>query len=113
MSRRASGLRAWFLQRLTAVFLGFYFIYLLLLFLFAPPAHHAAWQAWVAEPLNGTGLLLFVAALLMHSWIGFRDVLIDYVPIFPLRITLLSLLGVGLIACGLWSLRIILTALFV
>ena len=112
MSRQAAGLRAWLLQRLSGIFLAGYLSYLTLWFLLYPPTSHAAWVAWVGQPLNAVGLLLCLAVLLLHAWVGFRDVLIDYVPIFALRLSLLSLLALALLACGIWSLRIILVPLF-
>jgi succinate dehydrogenase / fumarate reductase, membrane anchor subunit len=111
VSRQAAGLRAWLLQRLSGLLLAGYLCYLTLHFLFDPPPDHAAWAAWVGQPINGVGLLLGVVALLLHSWVGFRDVLIDYVPLFALRLTLLSLLACALLACGLWAQAIILMPL--
>ena len=113
MSRRASGLRAWILQRLSALYLALYASYLLAWFATNPPQDHARWLAWVSDPLNGTGLTLFFGVLLLHAWIGLRDVLMDYVPTFALRLTLPALTGLGLVACGLWALRIILVPLII
>ncbi|MBU0499340.1 MAG: succinate dehydrogenase, hydrophobic membrane anchor protein [Gammaproteobacteria bacterium] len=113
MSRSASGLRAWLLQRLTALYLAGFFIYLILYFHFSPPKDYGAWIAWVDDPLNGVALLLFIATALLHAWVGVRDILFDYVPLFPLRLALLGLVGFALVACGFWSLRIILVPLLV
>ena len=110
MSRQASGLRAWALQRISAAYLGLYIIYLIGLFLFAPPTDVVAWRGWIADPVHGVGLSLFFVALLIHAWVGFRDVLIDYVQPFLTRVSLLTLLGIGLIGCGLWAARVIFLA---
>jgi len=110
MSRQASGLRAWAVQRISAVYLGFYFIYLIGLFLFSPPTSYEAWQGWISHPVAGVGLLLFFASVLIHAWVGMRDVIIDYVPIFLARLTLLTVIALGLIACGLWAARIVIMA---
>jgi succinate dehydrogenase / fumarate reductase membrane anchor subunit len=107
MSRHATGLRAWFLQRISAVYLTGFSLFLLGLFLLAPPVDFAQWQALMAAPAMQVASLLFFVNLLIHAWVGFRDVLIDYVPLTPLRLTLLSLLGFGLIACGLWAALVI------
>jgi succinate dehydrogenase / fumarate reductase membrane anchor subunit len=107
MSRRATGLRAWILQRVTAVFLGIYTIYLYFHFMVSPPAGFEQWQAWVADPVIGISLLLFIFSLLLHAWVGMRDVLIDYVKSLVPRVSLLSLLALGLVACGLWSMKIL------
>ncbi|MEW8508050.1 MAG: succinate dehydrogenase, hydrophobic membrane anchor protein [Candidatus Thiodiazotropha sp.] len=110
MSRRASGLRAWFLQRATAIYLLLFILYLLQQMIFNPPQDFASWQGWVAQPLVGLGLILFFASLLVHAWVGFRDVLIDYVHPTAIRVTLLTLAGFTLFGCAFWVLKIIITA---
>ena len=79
MSRQASGLKAWLVQRVTALYLAIFLAYLLGHFALNAPADHAALLAWVNRPLVAGGLLLFVPVLLAHAWVGIRDVLIDYV----------------------------------
>jgi succinate dehydrogenase / fumarate reductase membrane anchor subunit len=110
MSRTATGLRAWVVQRATAVYLGLFLIYLLAHWLVAPPPDYAAWRAWIGHPLMGTAFLLFVVALLLHAWVGMRDILIDYVQPTALRIGLLAAVGLGLAGCGLWAAVVLLLA---
>lgn len=110
MSRKASGLRAWILQRLSAIYLALFLLYAGLRWLPAPPASYQVWRAWVADPWVGIAILLFFLSLLLHAWIGIRDVLIDYVHPFGVRLTLLTLTGVGLLGCGLWVLQVVLMA---
>lgn len=50
----------------------------------------------------------FFVALLLHSWIGLRDVLMDYVQPLPLRITLLVLLSFVLVGLALWVMKVLL-----
>ncbi|MEW8625348.1 MAG: succinate dehydrogenase, hydrophobic membrane anchor protein [Candidatus Thiodiazotropha sp.] len=110
MSRRASGLRAWFLQRASAIYLILFFLYMLLHFIADAPADHVAWQSWVAQPLVGFGLLLFFASLLLHAWVGIRDVVIDYVHPTAIRVSVLTVIGFVLIGCALWVLQVIILA---
>ena len=56
------------------------------------------------------GVLLATVALLLHAWVGIRDVLIDYVPPLAARLTLLTLFGLGFVASGIWALQVILLA---
>jgi len=58
----------------------------------------------------GTALLLFVVALLLHAWVGMRDILIDYVQPVALRVGLLAAVGLGLVACALWATVVLLLA---
>ncbi|MEJ1296400.1 MAG: succinate dehydrogenase, hydrophobic membrane anchor protein [Candidatus Sedimenticola sp. (ex Thyasira tokunagai)] len=105
MSRQASGLRAWVLQRVTAVYLGIYIIYLFTYLAFSGPDSYETWRAYLAHPVAAAAMQLFFVALLIHSWVGIRDVLIDYVPLFIARVVLLTLFGTGLVACGLFIAR--------
>jgi succinate dehydrogenase / fumarate reductase membrane anchor subunit len=110
MSRKASGLKAWAIQRLTAIYIGLFSLYLLLVFLVVPPADYAAWKAWIGSPLISVMLLLYVATVLMHAWIGVRDVAIDYLHPIAIRATFLGLVGLGLVAMGLWAVQALVLA---
>lgn len=110
MSRRAAGLRAWVLQRITAVYLGLFIIYLGAHLLFSPPASHEQWRLWVADPRISITLLLFFISLLLHAWVGIRNVLIDYLHLFAVRITLLTAAGLGLAACAVWVTQVVMLA---
>ncbi|MCU7915646.1 MAG: succinate dehydrogenase, hydrophobic membrane anchor protein [Candidatus Thiodiazotropha sp. (ex Gloverina cf. vestifex)] len=110
MSRQASGLWAWFLQRATAIYLMLFILYVLQHMIFHAPADHAAWQAWVAQPLVSLGGLLFFASLLLHAWVGIRDVIIDYVHPTAIRVSVLTVIGFVLVGCAAWVLQIIILA---
>ena len=110
MSRRASGLKAWAVQRATSVYLALFGVYLLLHFLLDPPADYLAWRTWVAQPAVNLGLLLFVPALLAHAWVGTRDVLIDYVKPTAVRVMLLGLTAFVFVASGLWAAQALILA---
>jgi succinate dehydrogenase / fumarate reductase membrane anchor subunit len=103
MSRKASGLKAWAIQRLTAIYVGLFSLYLLLVLLFAAPADYADWKDWVGGPLVSVAMLLFVVSVLMHAWVGVRDVLIDYVHPIAIRAALLGVIALALVAMGLWA----------
>jgi succinate dehydrogenase / fumarate reductase membrane anchor subunit len=109
MSRQASGLRAWVFQRATAVYLLLFFPYLMAV-LAAPPEGYEGWVAWLGGPWVSIAFLLFVAALLMHVWVGVRDAVIDYVHPIGARVTVLTLLAFGLFACGIWALKVVVLA---
>ena len=53
--------------------------------------------------MMGIATLVFVVAILLHAWVGIRDVIIDYVWHAAARVTVLSLVALGLVACGLWA----------
>lgn len=108
MSRYASGMRAWIFQRLTAIYLMLFLPWLILHFAFSAPQDALALKGWLAQPMISLAVLLGLSSLLLHAWIGVRDILIDYVKPFGLRLTLLTLTAFGLIACGVWGLQLVL-----
>lgn len=107
MSRRASGLKAWVVQRLTAIYLGLFLVFLLAKFIFDPPLHHAEWRGWLADPAVSIASLLFIITLLLHAWVGVRDILMDYVKPILLRAGMMSLVILTLLACGLWAAQLL------
>jgi succinate dehydrogenase / fumarate reductase membrane anchor subunit len=110
MSRKASGLKAWAVQRLTAIYIALFALYLMAVLLFSAPAGYAEWKAWIGAPVVSVALLLFVATVLMHAWIGVRDVLIDYVHPIAIRATLLGIIALSLLAMGLWAAKALILA---
>ena len=107
MSRPTHGLGDWLLQRLTAIYLACFLVYLLLHFLIKPQHTFQEWHAWVTRPAMIIATALFILAVLVHGWVGMRDVVLDYVHAISLRITVLSLIALTLIGCGVWALRML------
>ena len=108
--RTATGLRAWLVQRVSAIYLAVFLVYAVAQLLVAPPAGYAEWHEWLGSPAMNVATLLFFVALLLHVWVGLRDILIDYVPVTTVRVALLSVVGLGLVACGLWAAQVLFMA---
>ncbi|GAB4300575.1 MAG: succinate dehydrogenase, hydrophobic membrane anchor protein [Thiohalomonadaceae bacterium] len=107
MTHQVTGLRAWMLQRLSALYLAGYTLGAAVYFLLYPVADHAAWQALWRGPVMSTGAALLFIALLVHAWVGVRDVLLDYVRQPLLRLALLALLWGWLLVLAIWLVRIL------
>ena len=112
MSRQMAGIQAWILQRISAVYLGLFLPLALGYLLLNPPADYASWRATISDPWVYAALILCMLALLVHAWVGVRNVVIDYVKPFGLRLLVLLLLGVALILSGIWTLAILPTPVF-
>lgn len=102
MDRLLGGLRAWTLQRLSAMYLLIFLAVVGIRAWLAPPQDPLQWVDWWRPPWAAAAALLFFAALCLHAWVGARDVLLDYVKPRWLRGSLLTLLAVML---GLTALR--------
>jgi succinate dehydrogenase / fumarate reductase membrane anchor subunit len=108
MSRQATGMRAWILQRVTGLYIALFVIYLAWHFLVNPPVSYSAWSGWVSSPwVTVTGMLFFIA-LLLHAWVGVRDILIDYVRHAGTRIAALVVVALVLLGSGIWTAKILL-----
>jgi succinate dehydrogenase / fumarate reductase membrane anchor subunit len=97
-----SGSRAWLVQRVSAVYLLCFLVYALVRIPAGAPWTYETWHAWLASPAMSVGVLLLFVALLLHAWIGLRDVILDYGKPFALRTALLGLVAVAEVAIGAW-----------
>ncbi|HUT41828.1 MAG TPA: succinate dehydrogenase, hydrophobic membrane anchor protein [Gammaproteobacteria bacterium] len=107
MSHRADGLRTWLLQRVSAIYLGVFLLYVLAHFWLNPHLDYVAWHGWVASPVVSIAGAGFILALLIHGWVGLRDVTLDYIHHLGLRLVVLTLVAFLLIGCGFWAMRIL------
>ena len=107
MSWRAHGSRAWLMQRISAVYLMAYIVMFGLYLLLDAPTSYLAWREWMSVPFIAVATSGFFAMLLMHAWVGLRDVIMDYARPAVLRFILLTSVALGLFAMGLWVLRVL------
>jgi succinate dehydrogenase / fumarate reductase, membrane anchor subunit len=107
--KAVTGLRAWLVQRMSAVYMLLFIVYLLAHFIVDPPRSYLAWHGWIMSPGVSIASFVFFAALLAHAWVGLRDVMMDYVHPLAVRVSALALLAGGLVAIAGWIARILLS----
>lgn len=107
MKKIVTGLSAWLVQRVSAVCMLVFIVFILIHFLIDPPHSYLAWRGWMMSPGVNLATFVFFAALLTHAWVGVRDVLMDYVHPIALRVSALALLGVSLATIAVWVVRIL------
>lgn len=84
-----SGLREWVLQRLSAVYLSGYTIFLLAnLFLFSNEVNYYSWFILFSSFYFKIATILFIFSLVLHSNIGMGIIIVDYVKQTYLRVVL-------------------------
>lgn len=103
-----AGLGEWLLQRLTALYLAGFVLWMTLRLTLAPPTDHAAWKAWVASGGVRLAFALFFLSVLVHSWVGMRSVFLDYLKPLWVRFTAQLLLAFGLLVLAFWAAQILL-----
>ncbi len=79
-----------------------FIVSVLLWYLLTDTITYTTWRELLAQPVIAVAVALFFSSLLIHAWIGMRDVLIDYMPIMGLRLIILLGIAVFLIAMGIW-----------
>ena len=83
------GLRDWAAQRITAVIMIIYAVVFFLFLLGMVGAEdYSQWQAFFGKTWVKVFTQTTLIALLLHAWVGIRDLWMDYVKPFGLRLTL-------------------------
>jgi succinate dehydrogenase / fumarate reductase membrane anchor subunit len=101
-----SGFSAWLVQRLSAVYMAV-FIFVVFAWLIILPLNAENWLLWMGNFWIQLAVLLFYLSLLLHAWIGIRDVIMDYVHPLGLRVAAFALLGLFLLANGFWIMKVL------
>lgn len=79
LTKKYPGMRQWLAQRLSAVVMAIYAVFLLGLLLLTRPQSYTEWYAMFTPVWWRIFTFAFFLCLVMHAWLGVRDVLRDYV----------------------------------
>ena len=109
MSFQAQGMRAWLLQRLTAVYIAVYSLSLILWVVVNFPIRYSSWYGIFSSPLILIATVIFYLSLFVHAWVGVRDILVDYAKPSSVRFLLLTVLALFLIVMTTWLLLIVIS----
>lgn len=120
------GMRDWLAQRITAVVMGIFTIVLLVQYLLPAYARDAGgerikgvadkfvvlsgydkWAGIFAPQWMKLLTFVVIVSLAWHAWVGMRDVWMDYVKPFAVRLTLQMLTLVWLVACLGWAIQVL------
>jgi succinate dehydrogenase / fumarate reductase membrane anchor subunit len=101
------GLRNWLFQRLTAMVMALYSIVITVLLAVNQPGDYLTWKAMFSPAWIRWATLLFFWSLVMHAWLGVRDILKDYVSSMRVRMFLQSLFAAALLVYAIWAATIL------
>jgi succinate dehydrogenase / fumarate reductase membrane anchor subunit len=101
------GLRDWLAQRVTAVVMAIYTLVLLAALLGLPRLDYPHWKALWELPLMRYATVLFTLSLLVHAWVGVRNIFMDYIKPLALRLTLFAVVILVLVWYGAWVVQIL------
>jgi len=91
-----SGLYDWLLQRISAVVLALYSVFMVVYLLLNPQLDYAQWDALMA--------LLSLGA---HCWIGLWSVSTDYIKPFVFRFVFQMVIGVLMFVYTVWGVQLL------
>jgi succinate dehydrogenase membrane anchor subunit len=101
------GLRGWMIQRVSAVVMALYVLLFVAILLFARPTNFSEWRGLFTGQAMKLATLVFAISLVLHSWVGMRDILMDYARPTALRLALEILVAVLLVAWVGWAVQIL------
>lgn len=109
-----SGLFDWMAQRVSAVILATYFLFLIGFFIFHPELTFEQWHSFIANKWMRTYSLLTLLCLSIHAWVGMWTVTTDYLTHITLgkwatsvRFLVQALCGVLMFVIFVWGLQIL------
>lgn len=100
------GLRDWAMQRITATLMLIYTVFLILAII-CLPSTYTEWQAFFAQTWVRLVTQIAVLALVLHAWVGVRDIWMDYVKPLGLRLFMHVATIIWLVGCLVYSVKVI------
>ena len=101
------GLRDWLAQRVTAVLMALFTIVLLAQLLFGGALGYDRWAAIFSSQWMKALTFVVIVSMLMHAWVGMRDIWMDYVKPMVLRLLLQVFTIVWLVGCAGWAIQVL------
>jgi succinate dehydrogenase / fumarate reductase, membrane anchor subunit len=101
------GWREWLAQRVTAVIMAIFSIFIFGFFFVHGSVSYENWKGLFGSQLFRVLALLFFISVYYHAWIGIRDVLMDYIKPTGVRLTLQVLVILALVGFTIWSIAIL------
>ncbi|MDH4581790.1 succinate dehydrogenase, hydrophobic membrane anchor protein [Pseudomonas sp. BN415] len=109
-----SGLYDWMAQRVSAVVLAAYFLFLLGYLLFSPGLTYAEWHGLFSHTAMRIFSLLALVALSVHAWVGMWTISTDYLTPMALgkaatvvRFLFQAVCGIAMFAFFVWGVQIL------
>jgi succinate dehydrogenase / fumarate reductase membrane anchor subunit len=98
------GFYEWIVQRVSAVLIGAYGVFIFAFLLCHQPMQYAVWHGLFSHLVMKIATFVVLLAILWHAWIGLWTVFTDYVKCGVLRLFLEILLVLVLLSYFAWCL---------
>jgi succinate dehydrogenase / fumarate reductase membrane anchor subunit len=101
------GLHDWLMQRVTAVVMAVYTLFMAGWLLLHPNVDYDIWTGLFASNVVRSFSLLFLLAVFGHAWVGVRDIVMDYIKCDGFRLAIYVMVILTLILYAIWSVQIL------
>ncbi len=101
------GLRDWLAQRVTAVLMTLFTLIVLVQVLMPGPMGYDKWAGIFAAQWMKVLTFVVILSLLLHVWVGMRDIWMDYIQPVGVRLVLQVATLVWLVGCAGWALQVL------
>ena len=101
------GLRDWLSQRVTAALMALFTLAVIVQVLLPGEMGYDKWAGIFARQWMKVLTFVVIVALLVHVWVGMRDILMDYVKAVGARLALQVATIVWLVGCAGWAIQVL------
>ncbi|HSH47612.1 MAG TPA: succinate dehydrogenase, hydrophobic membrane anchor protein [Halomonas sp.] len=102
-----NGLSDWLIQRVSAVVLALYTLFLVGYLLFSPNLDYATWNGLFAQTWMRIFSLLAFISLAGHAWVGLWTVTTDYIKPTGIRIAAQSVIILAIFVFLVWGIQVL------
>lgn len=106
-SLTGNGVRDWLIQRITAVLLAIYTLFLVSYLMLHTPLSYNDWHALFQNTCMRIATFLVLLSIVYHTWVGMWMIFTDYLKCAYLRLTSQVLTVLGLLSCLAWGVLIL------
>src|SRR5690606_21267440 len=106
-SLSGNGARDWLIQRVSALILGLYTLFLTYYFVTHAPINYMVWVALFSHPVMKAFSFLALLSLVTHAWVGIWTVLTDYLKCACLRVFIQVFFILALLLFLAWGVAIL------
>lgn len=101
------GLRDWLSQRITAALMALFTLAVIVQVLLPGPMGYDKWAGIFSAQWMKVLTFVVILAMLMHVWVGVRDIWMDYVKPVAIRLALQVFSLVWLVGCAGWAIQVL------
>jgi len=101
------GLRDWMAQRATSLLMAIFTVVVVAQVLFGGPLDYYRWAAIFSAQWMKVLTFVVIVSLMVHVWVGMRDIWMDYVKPVVARLALDVATIVWLVGCAGWAIQVL------